>query len=59
MRGGLLAVVGDRRMSVKAQGGLTARQTYRAGTKVGLSDLMVQSGMDITKRTKDTPGRTD
>ena len=44
VREGLLAPVGNRRMSVKAQGGLTARVTARAGTKVGLSDLAVASG---------------
>ena len=48
VREGLLAVVGNHRMSVKAQGGLTARKTFRAGTKVGLSDLMVLSGKAIT-----------
>ena len=48
MREGLLAVVGNHRTSVKAQGGLTARQTCRADTKVGLSDLMVLSGKAIT-----------
>ena len=58
MREGLLAVVGNHRMSVKAQGGLTARQTCRAGAKAGLSDLVVQSGMAITYRTKGTPGIT-
>ena len=48
MREGLLAPVGNRRTSVKAQGGLTARLTGRAGTKVGLSDLAVASGSAVT-----------
>ena len=48
VREGLLAVVGNHRMSVKAQGGLTARLTGRAGTKVGLSDLAVASGSAVT-----------
>ena len=48
VREGLLALVGNQRMSVKAQGGLTARLTGRAGTKVGLSDLAVASGSAVT-----------
>ena len=45
---GLLALVGNQRMSAKAKGGLTARLTSRAGTKVGLSDLAVASGSAVT-----------
>lgn len=48
VREGLLALVGNQGMSVKAQGGLTARLTGRAGTKVGLSDLAVASGSAVT-----------
>ena len=48
VREGPLAPVGNRRSSVKAQGGLTARLTGRAGTKVGLSDLAVASGSAVT-----------
>ena len=48
VREGLLAVVGNHRTSVKAQGGLTERQTCRSGAKAGLSDLMVLSGKAIT-----------
>jgi hypothetical protein len=48
VREGPLALVGNQRTSVKAQGGLTARLTGRAGTKVGLSDLVVASGSAIT-----------
>ena len=35
---GSLRMVGNHSQSVKAQASLTARQTGRAGTKVGLSD---------------------
>ena len=45
---GSLSAVGNRAKSVKAQGGLTVRQTSRAGTKVGLSDLAVASGSAVT-----------
>ena len=48
VREGHLTPVGNRRTSVKAQGGLTARETSRAGTKVGLSDLAVASGSAVT-----------
>ena len=44
VREGLLALVGNQRMSAKAKGGLTARLTSRAGTKVGLSDPTTPSG---------------
>ena len=47
-REGLLTLVGNQRTSVKAQGGLTARLTGRAGTKVGLSDLAVACGSAVT-----------
>ena len=47
-RDGHLRAVGNRLSSVKAQGGLTARHTSRAGTKVGLSDLAVASGSAVT-----------
>ncbi len=35
---GLLRMIGNHSKSVKAEEGLTARATVRAGTKVGLSD---------------------
>ncbi len=38
---GSLRLFGNQPMSVKAQGSLTARETSRADTKVGLSDLVV------------------
>ena len=44
--------------SAKAEGSLTARQTGRAGTKVGLSDPVVPSGRAIAQRIKATPGIT-
>ena len=55
---GSLSTVGNRAQSAKAQGSLTARDTPRAGTKVGLSDPMVPSGRAIAKRIKVTPGIT-
>ena len=39
---GSLRMVGNHSQSVKAQASLTARQTGRAGTKVGLSDPVVR-----------------
>ena len=47
-REGHLSLVGNQTSSAKAQGGLTARLTGRAGTKVGLSDLAVASGSAVT-----------
>ena len=41
---GSLRMVGNHSQSVKAEGGLTARETFRAGTKVGLSDPAALSG---------------
>ena len=38
---GHLRMIGNHSKSVKAKGGLTARLTNRAGTKVGLSDPVV------------------
>src|SRR5699024_12395326 len=46
------------RLSVKAEGSLTARPTSRAGTKVGLSDPVVPHGRAIAQRIKATPGIT-
>src|SRR5690554_7131147 len=51
-------MVGNHSESVKAQGGLTARHTGRAGTKVGLSDPAVLSGRAVAQRIKATPGIT-
>ncbi len=55
---GSLRLNGNQPESVKAQGGLTARQTGRAGTKVGLSDPTVPSGRAVAYRIKATPGIT-
>ena len=55
---GGLSAVGNRALSVKAQGSLTARLTSRAGTKVGLSDPTVPSGRAVAYRIKATPGIT-
>ncbi|VDK17967.1 unnamed protein product [Anisakis simplex] len=41
-----------------AKARLTARQTRRAGTKVGLSDPVVLYGRAIAQRIKGTPGIT-
>ena len=57
-REGTLSAVGNRALSAKAQGCLTARQTRRAGTKVGLSDPVVLNGRAIAQRIKGTPGIT-
>ena len=47
-RKGYLILDGNQEKSVKAKGSLTVRQTCRAGTKVGLSDLAVASGSAVT-----------
>ncbi len=55
---GFLSADGNRAKSVKAEGSLTARETSRAGTKVGLSDPAVPSGRAVAHRIKATPGIT-
>ena len=55
---GSLRLNGNQPESVKAQGSLTARQTRRAETKVGLSDPTVPSGRAVAYRIKATPGIT-
>ena len=55
---GPLRLIGNQPESVKAQVGLTARPTSRAGTKVGLSDPVVPYGRAIAQRIKGTPGIT-
>ena len=40
-------MVGNHPTSVKAEGSLTARQTCRADTKVGLSDPAVEYGIAV------------
>ena len=44
---GTLRMDGNHSKSAKAEGCLTARQTSRAGTKVGISDPAVQNGMAV------------
>ena len=55
---GTLKRYGNPLSSVKAQGCLTARETSRAGTKVGLSDPVALCGRAIAHRIKGTPGIT-
>ena len=55
---GWLSMVGNHAVSVMAQASLTARQTRRAGTKVGHSDPVVLNGRAIAQRIKGTPGIT-
>ena len=55
---GTLSAVGNRAVSAKAQGCLTARRTGRAGAKAGLSDPVVPKGRAIAQRIKGTPGIT-
>ena len=57
-REGTLSTVGNRAVSAKAQGCLTARRTRRAGAKAGLSDPVVLYGRAIAQRIKGTPGIT-
>ena len=44
---GTLRMVGNQSASANAEECLTARQTSRAGTKVGVSDPAVQNGMAV------------
>ena len=44
---GSLRMVGNHSKSAKAEGSLTARQTCRADTKVGLSDPAVEYGIAV------------
>ena len=55
---GSLRMVGNHLKSAKAEGSLTARQTSRAETKVGLSDPVVLCGKAIAQRIKATLGIT-
>ena len=55
---GSLSADGNRAKSAKAEGSVTARRTGRAGTKVGLSDPVVESGIAIAQRIKATLGIT-
>ena len=44
---GFLRMVGNHSKSAKAEGSLTARETFRADTKVGLSDPAVEYGIAV------------
>ena len=55
---GSLSLVGNQVSSVSAQGSLTARETSRAGTKVGTSDPAVACGSAVAQRIKGTSGIT-
>src|SRR6185503_12476248 len=55
---GSLRLFGNQPSSAKAKGGLTARETSRAGAKAGLSDPVVPHGRAIAQRIKGTPGIT-
>ena len=57
-REGSLRLIGNQSQSVKAKESLTARETSRAGTKVGLSDPVIPYGRVIAQRIKGTPGIT-
>ena len=53
-----LSMDGNHAQSAKAKGCLTARQTSRAGTKVGLSDPAAPNGRAVAQRIKVTLGIT-
>ena len=55
---GLLRMDGNHPQSAKAEAGLTATPTGGAGTKVGLSDPVADSGIAIAQRIKATLGIT-
>ena len=55
---GSLRMVGNHPKSAKAEGSLTARETTRAGTKVGLSDPAALRGQAVAQRIKATSGIT-
>ena len=55
---GTLRMDGNHSKRAKSEGCLTARPTSRAGTKVGLSDPAVESGIAVAQRIKATSGIT-
>ena len=55
---GTLRMDGNHSKSAKAEGSLTARETSRAGRKLGLSDPAVESGIAVAQRIKATSGIT-
>ena len=56
---GSLRLIGNQPSSANAKGSLTARETSRAGTKVGVSDPVVPHGRAIAHWIKGTPGITE
>ena len=55
---GSLRLIGNQPSSANAKGSLTARETSRAGTKVGVSDPVIPNGRVIADWIKGTPGIT-
>ena len=55
---GSLSLIGNQPSSANAKGSLTARETSRAGTKVGVSDPVIPNGRVIAHWIKGTPGIT-
>ena len=55
---GSLRLIGNQPSSANAKGSLTARETSRAGTKVGVSDPVIPNGRVVAQRIKGTPGIT-
>ena len=55
---GSLRLIGNQPSSANAEGSLTARETSRAGTKVGVSDPVIPNGRVIAHWIKGTPGIT-
>ena len=55
---GWLRLDGNQSLSAMAKASLTARETFRAETKVGHSDPVGPYGRPIAQRIKGTPGIT-
>ena len=55
---GSLRLIGNQPSSANAKGSLTARETSRAGTKVGVSDPVIPNERVIAHWIKGTPGIT-
>ena len=55
---GTLSPVGNRALSAKVEGCLTASPIRRAGAKAGLSDPAVLDGKAVAQQIKGTPGIT-
>jgi hypothetical protein len=57
-RNGSFSTVGNRALSVRVDGSLTATRTCGAGAKAGSSEPVVPCGRAIDQRIKVTPGIT-